>query len=52
MNTASQDATIRERITSRGDEPGGGTPEQLAQIMRTDHARWGEVVRANNIRAE
>ncbi|GGC28258.1 exported protein [Siccirubricoccus deserti] len=52
VNTASQDATIRERITSRGDEPGGGTPEQLAQIMRTDHARWGEVVRANNIRAE
>ena len=52
MNTACQDATIRERITSRGDEPGGGTPEALGEVMRRDHARWGEVVRANNIRAE
>jgi len=52
VNAASTDATTRERITSRGDEPGGGTAESLGQIMRTDHARWAEVVKANNIRAE
>jgi tripartite-type tricarboxylate transporter receptor subunit TctC len=52
VNQACGDPTIRERITSRGDEPGGGTPEALGEVMRRDHARWGEVVRANNIRAE
>ena len=52
VNAASQDATIRERITSRGDQPGGGTAEELGEIMRRDHARWGAVVKANNIRAE
>ena len=28
------------------------TPAQFGELMRSDHARWGEVVRANNIRAE
>ena len=52
VNQACADTTIRERITSRGDEPGGGTAEELGTIMRRDHARWGEVVKANTIRAE
>lgn len=52
VNRACQDEAIRQNIISRGDEPGGGTPEELGQIMRRDHARWGEVVRANDIRAE
>ena len=52
VNAACNDATIRERITSRGDMPGGGTAEELAATIRRDHARWGEVVKANNIRAE
>lgn len=52
VNAACRDATIRERITSRGDDPGGGTAEALGEILRRDHARWGEVVKANNIRAE
>ncbi|TCZ55227.1 Bug family tripartite tricarboxylate transporter substrate binding protein [Roseicella aquatilis] len=52
VNQACEGQAIRQNIISRGDEPGGGTPEQLGEIMRRDHARWGEVVRANNIRAE
>jgi tripartite-type tricarboxylate transporter receptor subunit TctC len=52
VNQACQDPSIRQNIISRGDEPGGGTPEELGEIMRRDHARWGEVVKANNIRAE
>lgn len=52
VNQACQDEVVRRNIISRGDEPGGGTPEQLGEIMRRDHARWGEVVKANNIRAE
>jgi tripartite-type tricarboxylate transporter receptor subunit TctC len=52
LNQAVQDSTVRERITSQGDEPGGGTAEELAALLKSDHARWGEVVRANNIRAD
>jgi tripartite-type tricarboxylate transporter receptor subunit TctC len=52
LNAATADAAVRERITGLGDEPGGGSAESLGQTMRADHARWGEVVRANNIRAE
>ena len=53
VSQALQDPAARERITSQGDEPGGDmTPAQFGELMRSDHARWGEVVRANNIRAE
>ncbi len=53
LTQALQEPAARERITGQGDEPGGNmTPEQLGELMRSDHARWGEVVRANNIRAE
>lgn len=52
LNQAVQDPTARDRIIRNGDEPGGGTPEELGTVTRRDHARWGEVVRASNIRAE
>jgi len=52
LNAAMADAALRGRVTSRGDEPGGGTPEQLARIMSADYARWGELVRVKSIRAD
>ncbi|MBL8329139.1 MAG: tripartite tricarboxylate transporter substrate binding protein [Rubrivivax sp.] len=52
LNTALKDATVTRTILERGDEPGGGTAEQLATLTRSHHKTWGEVVKANNIRAE
>jgi tripartite-type tricarboxylate transporter receptor subunit TctC len=52
LNQAVQDPNARSRIIGQGDEPGGGPPDQLAEVTRRDHARWGEVVRTANIRAE
>jgi tripartite-type tricarboxylate transporter receptor subunit TctC len=52
LNQAVQDPNARSRIIGQGDEPGGGAPEVLGEVTRRDHARWGEVVRASNIRAE
>jgi tripartite-type tricarboxylate transporter receptor subunit TctC len=52
LNQALQDETVRKRITDQGDEPGGGTAEQLGETVKRDHARWGEVVKANNIRVD
>jgi tripartite-type tricarboxylate transporter receptor subunit TctC len=52
MNAALSDATIQKGITERGDEPGGGTPEQLATLTKDYYKRYGEIVKANDIRAE
>ncbi|MFT8246176.1 Bug family tripartite tricarboxylate transporter substrate binding protein [Roseomonas sp. BN140053] len=52
LNTAVNDPAARERVLGQGDEPGGGTAEAFAQMVRRDHARWGEVVRSSNIRAD
>jgi tripartite-type tricarboxylate transporter receptor subunit TctC len=52
MNAALSDATIQKGITERGDEPGGGTPEQLAALTKDYYKRYGEIVKANDIRAE
>jgi tripartite-type tricarboxylate transporter receptor subunit TctC len=52
MNSALADANIQKGITERGDEPGGGTPEQLATLTRDYFKLYGEIVKANDIRAE
>jgi tripartite-type tricarboxylate transporter receptor subunit TctC len=52
LNTALKDPGVIKSIADRGDEPGGGTPEQLGALTRDQYKTWGEVVKANNIRAE
>jgi tripartite-type tricarboxylate transporter receptor subunit TctC len=52
MNAALKDPTVARNILDRGDEPGSGTPEQLGALTKTHHKTWGEVVKANNIRAD
>jgi tripartite-type tricarboxylate transporter receptor subunit TctC len=52
LNTALKDPAVIKSIGDRGDEPGGGTPEQLGALTREQYKTWGEVVKANNIRAE
>ena len=47
-----QTAAVRERYLALGIEPVGSTPEQFADQIRTDLARWEKVVRAANIRLE
>jgi tripartite-type tricarboxylate transporter receptor subunit TctC len=52
MTTALKDPTVTKNILERGDEPGGGTPEQLGALTREHFKTWGEVVKANNIKAD
>jgi len=52
LNTALKDATVIKSIVDRGDEPGGGTAEQLGTLTRSQYKTWGDVVKANNIRAD
>jgi tripartite-type tricarboxylate transporter receptor subunit TctC len=52
MNAALKDPVVSKGILDRGDEPGGGTPEQLGTLTRTHYKVWGDVVKANNIKAD
>ena len=52
INTAMKDPAVTKGILERGDEPGGGTAEQLGNLTRTHYKLWGDVVKANNIQAE
>ena len=52
LNTALKDPAVVKLITERGDEPGGGSATDLAKLTRDYHKLWGEVAKANNIRAE
>jgi tripartite-type tricarboxylate transporter receptor subunit TctC len=53
LDEACKDPTARERLAARGDEIGGGvSPADFAAQVRRENAMWGQIVRANNIRAE
>jgi tripartite-type tricarboxylate transporter receptor subunit TctC len=52
LNAAMKDPAIVKGIVDRGDEPGGGTAEQLGALTRNQFKTWGDVVKANNIRAD
>jgi len=42
----------RASLGAMGGEPAGSTPEQTAEFLRAEYARWGKVIRAANIKAE
>ena len=41
---------VRENFAKQGAVASGGTPAAFADFMRAESARWGEVVRKNNIK--
>lgn len=43
---------VQARMADQGAEIMANTPEQATAFIRAEITRWGEVVRANNIRAE
>ena len=40
---------VRERLVSTGADPVLSTPEQLADLLNRDLAKWGKLIRDNNI---
>ena len=42
----------RAKLAAQGMDPGGGTPQDLAATIRSESARWSEVVRKQNIKPE
>ncbi len=43
---------IRERLVASGSDPVGSTPEEFSAHVKAELARWGKVIRENNIRSE
>ena len=52
INKAIASQTFKDRFAMIGDEPAGGTPEEFAELIRTDSAKWGEVVRRSGARLD
>jgi tripartite-type tricarboxylate transporter receptor subunit TctC len=44
INRAINSSAFKERFAAIGDEPAGGTPEEFAETIRKDSAKWKEVV--------
>src|SRR5215472_12798043 len=43
---------VRERFQTLGATPIGGTPEEVAALIRTDYEKWGPIIKAAGIMAE
>ena len=49
INNALADPAIKAQMLSQGNEIGGGTPEQFEALVRSETAKWAEVVAHNKI---
>jgi tripartite-type tricarboxylate transporter receptor subunit TctC len=52
MVAALEDGETRRALLDQGGALVGSTPEAFAELLRTETAKWGEVVRAADIRLE
>jgi tripartite-type tricarboxylate transporter receptor subunit TctC len=43
---------VRKKLMDLGLEPIGNSPAEFAGIVRTDHEKWGQVIRKANIRLD
>jgi tripartite-type tricarboxylate transporter receptor subunit TctC len=43
---------VRERLVALGADPVGNSPAELAEMLKRESARWGELVRKAGIRGE
>jgi len=50
INRAINGQIFKARFAAIGDEPAGGTPEEFADTIRRDSAKWGEVVKRSGAR--
>jgi tripartite-type tricarboxylate transporter receptor subunit TctC len=44
--------TFKEKAAAIGSEPSSSTPEQFGAFIRSEHAKWGEVVRRSGARID
>jgi tripartite-type tricarboxylate transporter receptor subunit TctC len=52
INKAIVSQPFKDRFAMIGDEPAGGTPEEFADLIKRDSAKWAEVVRRSGARLD
>jgi tripartite-type tricarboxylate transporter receptor subunit TctC len=52
INVVLQAPDVRERLANEGADPAPMTREQFAQLIRSDHQKWGKVISATGIRGD
>jgi tripartite-type tricarboxylate transporter receptor subunit TctC len=52
LRQALSDTAVQARMADQGAEILANTPEEATAFIRAEIAKWGEVIRVNNIRAE
>jgi len=52
LNQVVASPTFKEKVAAIGSEPMSGTPEQFAAFIRTEHAKWAEVVRRSGAKID
>lgn len=53
LAAALTDPELREKMAMREDaEPVGGSPEALGELLRSDSAKWGKIIKAIGVKAE
>jgi tripartite-type tricarboxylate transporter receptor subunit TctC len=52
INKALISEAFKEKFAKIGDEPAGGTPEEFAETIRTDSAKWADVIKRAGVKLE
>jgi len=52
INKALAAPSAREKLAAIGAEPVGGTPEQFAVFIKSEHAKWADVIRRTGAKVD
>jgi tripartite-type tricarboxylate transporter receptor subunit TctC len=52
VNKALKSEAFQDKFATFGDEPGGGSPEDFAEAIKTDSAKWGDVIRRSGAKLD
>lgn len=52
VQKALKNPDVQGKLAAEGSTPMGGTPRQFAEYIRTEHQKWGALIREANIRLE
>jgi tripartite-type tricarboxylate transporter receptor subunit TctC len=52
VNEAIRSPMFKDRFGVIGDEPAGGSPEEFADTIRRDSARWAEVIKRSGAKID
>jgi tripartite-type tricarboxylate transporter receptor subunit TctC len=52
LDEALQEKDVKEKLTTMGFQVEGGAPERLADLMKSESKKWGQVVKEANIKVD